>query len=177
VIPTTPRPQRPYEDPAWSTYDSEERGRRNMAWRLALTDWWIEGNGLRRVDAHTEGARQCCTECLAGGIPNGEPPRGPDSHGDCAEDGEPLWWVVRAKPLPPVDRGEEAALFLLRMSLPDDASEPLFEDQLRVIADDETREGVFRQAQGRHFDDRFITDHLEKALHVLRANAKARRGS
>ena len=175
MIPDAPRPPRPYEDPAWSTYDTETRGRLNMQWRLALTDWWIEGNGLVRLDVYRPGARQCCTECLAGGSLHGEPVQGEDSHGDCAADGEPLWWVVLSEPLPPIATPEQAAAFLLSTGRVDDEPEPLIEDQILVIADDDRRETAYNKAVRNRGADGFIVEHAMEALQVLRRNAKARK--
>lgn len=42
--------------------------------------------------------RMFCAECYAGAYPDFEPVRGLDSHRECAEDGEPVFWSVPLTP-------------------------------------------------------------------------------
>lgn len=88
------RPTPHFDHPRWATADPAERGQLRVEYEQALISWWADQVGMELVGGRREGATRFCAECAAGGIPRGIPPRGLDSYGDCAEDGEPVNWAV-----------------------------------------------------------------------------------
>jgi hypothetical protein len=101
------RPIHPSEVEGWDKLPSSERSQLNQAHRSAVSVWYAEKAGRLIVGRNGTGFRpefegedealwptQFCAECSAGGSPNGLPFRGTDSYGDCAEDGEPVYWTV-----------------------------------------------------------------------------------
>lgn len=89
----TGRPYPPYTQDDWDDLTGDQRSQLNAAYNLLLTDWRVGTIGYRRIAAYEEGALRFCGECLAGGSALGEPVRGLDSYGDCAEDGETVYWI------------------------------------------------------------------------------------
>lgn len=89
------------------------RDRLNRQYRHELLVWWATCAGRRIVgrvgdplneeleslfNAADSGEDICprffCAECYAGCSPEFHPQRGLDSHQECAEDGEPVFWTV-----------------------------------------------------------------------------------
>lgn len=101
---TRPFPDPPYRRPDWSDLPAEDRTRLNQEWRFDTAMWYAEDMGRRLVrerpgldawgDDESTWPLPFCAECAAGGSTDGMPVRGMDSHGDCAEDGEPVYWTL-----------------------------------------------------------------------------------
>lgn len=168
--PTAPRPESPTSAQDWVKLNTDERRERLNAHRQALTDWWITGNGLVRLDKYEPGARRCCVECLAGGSAQGYPLEGVDSHGDCSADGEPIWWVLPVVPLPSIDTPEKAARLIVEKGRPGNTA-PDYERAARSVMTSpvyltELFHAGMRWARNDH--DGFMEDLLMEAVQVVR---------
>ena len=92
---TRPRPFHPaHAEKDWSILDVLVRRSLLDIYYIDNRNWWAEQAGLRILPDYVEGAQEFCVECYACSSPGGVPVRGKDSHGDCAEDGETIYWAV-----------------------------------------------------------------------------------
>lgn len=78
----------PWTDPAWAELPAQERGDRMRGWRRRRLARRLKSQGLDLLGAYAEGATEWCEGC------DGPPERGRDSHGDCADCGELVYWVM-----------------------------------------------------------------------------------
>lgn len=82
----------PHTDPTFSGLSPMDKHRRMEAWRIATAEAVLAKTGQRRLPEWETGAKRWCTNCW-------EAFERVDSHGDCADCGEDVWWVT--PPAPP----------------------------------------------------------------------------
>ena len=82
----------PHTDPAFSELSPMDKHRRMEAWRIATAEAVLAKTGQRRLPEWETGVKRWCTNCW-------EAFERVDSHGDCADCGEDVWWVT--PPAPP----------------------------------------------------------------------------
>lgn len=97
LTPTRPRPEGPTRADLDAAGSWDERARLLTEFNHDLASWWFESAGYEIVPEGEEWeldvTKYGCAECVAAW--NGEKllARGKDSHGDCADDGEKIYWV------------------------------------------------------------------------------------
>lgn len=81
----------PYNEPGWDLLSAGDRNWRMRDWQNRRFLALMRSRGYELLAGYEEGAIEWCRGC------DGEPGRGRDSYGDCAECGEAVVWVRKTQ--------------------------------------------------------------------------------